>query len=214
MASDGVGQAPPFALFALVLKGRKVVVFGGGEEALRRCSELSECGAAITIVSPQVEPALEAWASARSVPIVFAEPQAAHLHGMWLAIVADRNPSWVALLGPAAEASRLFFCAVDQPEFNSLAHVGIATAGPLRIGISTSGAIPGIAGTLKRQLQKLLDDSGLGPALAQAAEMRRTTEPRERSALVKKWASRLTLSGKLSLDGEEPASAPQRPGPR
>ena len=44
----------------LRLHGRRVVVVGGGQVAHRRVAGLLEAGALVTVVSPEVTPALEA----------------------------------------------------------------------------------------------------------------------------------------------------------
>lgn len=49
-----------FPLFA-ELSGEPVLVVGGGRVALRRIERLLDCGASVTLVSPQVHPRIAAW---------------------------------------------------------------------------------------------------------------------------------------------------------
>ena len=47
----------------------------------------------------------------------------ADLDGVWLAVLTDMDPALAERLSRAAEARRVFFCAVDQPGFGSFSHV-------------------------------------------------------------------------------------------
>ena len=49
-----------FPLFA-ELSGEPVLVVGGGRVALRRVGKLLDCGASVTLVSPQVHPRIAGW---------------------------------------------------------------------------------------------------------------------------------------------------------
>ena len=50
----------------LRLRDRRVVVVGGGQVAHRRVAGLLEAGAQVTVVSPEVTPALEALVASRA----------------------------------------------------------------------------------------------------------------------------------------------------
>ncbi len=55
------------------LEGQKVLVVGGGEVALRKVSLLERCGALITLVAPQIAPALTERAAAGKLKIAVRE---------------------------------------------------------------------------------------------------------------------------------------------
>ncbi len=197
-------MAAPFFLAALDLSGRACVVFGGGDEAERRVRELSEHGAVLTLVTPAPGPALTALAlSSDTLVLHEREPALTDLDGVFLAVLADRNPAWVAMFGPAARARQLLFCAIDQPEFNSFAHVGVARAGVLQLGVSTSGRVPGVAGAIRKLLQTLLDDSRFERIVEKVQEVRESAPVSARSARVRALAAKIRLEGRLLLDDED-----------
>lgn len=191
-------------LLALDLEDKPVLLVGGSEEARLRLENLVHAGALVTLVGPEFCPELEA-ALATSPParVERREPLPTDLDGHWLVTIADRNPAWVDLFGPLAFERRIPLCAVDQPKHNTFAHVGIARAGKLQLGISTSGAVPGIAGVLKRSLQALLDRSDFASIVADLEEKRRNAEPSERSRLLRSLASRIRLEGRLYVDDDD-----------
>ena len=48
----------------LLVRGRRVVVVGGGRIAARKVEPLLEAGAQVEVVAPQVGPEVRAWADA------------------------------------------------------------------------------------------------------------------------------------------------------
>ena len=58
-------NATPVYPVGLRLRDRRVVVVGGGQVAHRRVAGLLEAGAQVTVVSPEVTPALEALVASR-----------------------------------------------------------------------------------------------------------------------------------------------------
>lgn len=192
-----------FFLAALDLRDRDCVLFGSGAEARQRAGTLVEHGARLLVVAPQPDDELRSWCTQHSrVRLEEREPLASDLDGVWLAVLAERHEPWRRFLAPLAERSRIFFCAVDDPAENSFAHVGVARAGALQIGVSTSGALPGIAGGIRRELQKQLDESQFERIVDELAERRELTAPAERGALVRSWAKRLRWEGRLHFDDE------------
>lgn len=213
-------DSPLFFLTALDLRQRLCVLFGGQGESLRRARELTERGAQLRVIAPQFSPEFTAWlASSPQVQVEQREPQISDLEGVWLAVQAETNASWADLLGPAAQERQIFFCAIDQPRWNSWAHVGIARAGFLQIGISTGGLVPGIAAVLRRQLQALLDQSSLASYLERLAQVRTQLPSGERFQRMKTWAENIQLEARVhiqedpSLEAFTHSSAPEQEKP-
>ncbi len=102
---------PPY-LAGLRLAGRRVVVVGGGNVAQRRVPTLLATGARVTVVSPQVTPALEGLGHEITwVPRTF---EAADLDEAWYAIAATDDPVANAAVSAAAEERRIFCVRSDD----------------------------------------------------------------------------------------------------
>lgn len=192
-------------LVALDLAGRSVLVIGGNEEALLRVRNLVRAGARVTLVSETLCDALKVALTNElaGVELLCRAPLDSDLDGRWLAVFAEQAPEKAAAFGQIAEERRVYFCAIDQPERNTFAHVGIARAGKLQLGISTSGAVPGIAGALKKQFQELLDRSEFEKIVVRLEQIRREAPREVRGSLLRKLASKIRLTGALTLAEDE-----------
>jgi len=191
-------QPSPF-LLALDLSGKPVLVVGSGEEAIARASALKDAGASVSLVAPAPEAMLQDWAAKNNVPLVEREPSEVDLDGMWLVVLADQNAQWAERLGRAARARRVFFCAIDQPKWNSFAHVALARAGALRVGFSSSGRAPALVAALRRELTRLFEEARLSDFVERMAELRERLPPERRAEKLRALASQIRLTGRLSL---------------
>src|SRR5262245_16012347 len=91
------------------LEGRSVLVVGGGSVALEKATSLLECGAIVTVVAPQIEPALEAlpvrWRRRRY--------ETGDLDGHFLAVAATSTRSVNRRVFIDAEARAMLCNVVD-----------------------------------------------------------------------------------------------------
>jgi uroporphyrin-III C-methyltransferase/precorrin-2 dehydrogenase/sirohydrochlorin ferrochelatase len=146
-------------LFPLFLKltDRKVLVVGGGPVAAGKVATLQEAGAAITVVAPEVGPALAELAAAGNIALVSRSFEAADLDGAWL-VVAAATPAVNRGVAAAAESQRLFVLAVDDPSAASAYGAGALRRGGVTVAVSTEGRAPALAGLLREGLEAVLPD--------------------------------------------------------
>jgi len=137
----------------LSLRGRRVLVVGGGPVAASKLSTLLSVGAAITLVAPKiVADAERAGVTLRRR--VFREPD---LDGVWF-VVAAATP-WVnASVARAAARRRIFVNAVDDPNHASAFFGGVVRRGDVTLAISSGGRVPGLVRLLREALADLLPD--------------------------------------------------------
>ena len=149
-------QMQLFPLF-LKLAGRKVLVVGGGPVATAKVASLRDAGAQITVVSPQVEPALAELAASGKISVVLRCFEAADLGGAWL-VVAAATPDVNRGVAAAAESQRLFVLAVDDPSAASAYGAGALRRGGVTVAVSTDGRAPALAGLLREGLEAVLPE--------------------------------------------------------
>ncbi len=106
-----MSDAAPY-LSGLILTDRKVVVVGGGHVAQRRVPTLIAAGADVTLVSPEVTPALEGMAN--EVTLVLREFVEGDLDGAWYVVAATDDPAANERISVAAEARRIFCVRSDD----------------------------------------------------------------------------------------------------
>src|SRR3954465_4535013 len=76
----------------LRLQGRRVVVVGGGQVAHRRVAGLLDAGAEVTVVSPEVTPAIEALVGPGSLTWLRRRYEPGDLDRAWYAVAATDDP--------------------------------------------------------------------------------------------------------------------------
>ena len=151
----------------LKLAGRRVVVVGGGPVATSKLRALLDAGAAVTVVAPEMTPAIDAAPVAR-IRRPFAPDD---LEGAWL-VVAAATPAVNRGVAAAAEARQLFVNAVDDPTNASLYLGGVVRRAGVTFAISTDGRAPALAGLLREGLDALLPDADLERWMDEAARLR------------------------------------------
>ena len=144
---------PLFPLF-LKLRGRRVLLVGGGPVAASKLAPLVAAGADVTVVAPEVVPEIAAAARVRIERRPFV---AADLDGAWL-VVAAAPPEVNREVSLAAEERRLFVNAVDDPRHASAYTGGVFGKGGVTVALSTGGEAPALAGLLREGLEALVPD--------------------------------------------------------
>jgi uroporphyrin-III C-methyltransferase / precorrin-2 dehydrogenase / sirohydrochlorin ferrochelatase len=123
----------------LRLQGRRVVVVGGGQVAHRRVAGLLEARALVTVVSPEVTPALEALVAPGSLGWVRRGYRAGDLDGAWYAVAATDDPSVNAAVAAEAEAARIFCARADDRSASSVWTPAVGRQGDLVVGVHGGG---------------------------------------------------------------------------
>ena len=154
-------EATPLFPVFLDLRGRDVLVVGGGAVARRKIEALLPTGARVRVGAPALDPALAAWvAEGRLVHLPGAfEP--AWLAGARLAIAATDDADVNRAVAEAAEARGVWVNVVDDAPLCAFQMPARVERGPLQIAISSGGGAPMLARYLREKLETDLD-----PALA------------------------------------------------
>ncbi len=136
---------------ALDPKHACLAVAGNGDLALRRLRALRQAGAQNTILfadAPSAE--LSAAAGAALQPNLPGEKALAGLHALW---IAGLDSATGAALAEAARGQRVLVNVEDMPEFCDFHSVAEIRRGDLLLTISTNGAAPGLASSIRRNLE-------------------------------------------------------------
>jgi precorrin-2 dehydrogenase/sirohydrochlorin ferrochelatase len=166
----------------LSLAGRRALVVGGGEVALRKARALADAGSAVRVVSPEFHADFAKDPRFECV----AEPYAAwHMSGMFLAVAATDDEAVNARVASDARRSGVLVNVVDRPDLSDFIVPATVERGRLRIAISTGGASPSLARRLREKLERKF-----GPEYATyldvMAEVRRDLLSRDLSPAVRR----------------------------
>lgn len=135
------------------LQGSRVLVVGGGEIALRKARLLSDAGAALCVVAPDVEGQLAALAreGGGEVRIRGYEPQ--DLDGCRLVIAATDDPALNAQVSADAQQRNLPVNVVDAPALCTVIFPAIVDRSPLVVAVSSGGDAPVLARLIRAKLE-------------------------------------------------------------
>jgi uroporphyrin-III C-methyltransferase/precorrin-2 dehydrogenase/sirohydrochlorin ferrochelatase len=107
-------QPEPLLPLGLRLRGRRVVVVGGGPVALRRIGALMAARASVTLVSPTAVAALEDLADRGRIHWWPRTYQEGDLQGAWLALACTADAGVNARVLAAADEARIFCLRADD----------------------------------------------------------------------------------------------------
>jgi sirohydrochlorin cobaltochelatase len=113
------GLGSPAYLAGLLLTGRKVVAVGGGCVSRRRVPALLAAGAEVTVVSPELHPALAALAAEGAIAWQRRTFTETDLDDAWYVIAATDDPATNAEIAAAAEARHTFCVRSDKSDEGS-----------------------------------------------------------------------------------------------
>lgn len=126
-------------LAGLCLRGRRVVVVGGGSVAQRRLPGLLASGARVTLVSPRVTPALRALAAAGDVLWTERAYQEGDLEGAWYGMAATSDPRVNAAVLAEAERTRVFCVRADDGPSGTAVTPATGGHDAVRVGVLGGG---------------------------------------------------------------------------
>lgn len=137
--SASTADRPPAYLAGLHLAGRRVVVVGGGRVAARRIPPLLESGADLVVVSPRIEPSIEALARAQHVAWLARDYAAGDLEGAWYALATTDSPSVNTRVVAEAEAARVFCVRADDGSAGLAVTPATARRGAVQLAVLSGG---------------------------------------------------------------------------
>jgi uroporphyrin-III C-methyltransferase / precorrin-2 dehydrogenase / sirohydrochlorin ferrochelatase len=129
------GRQDEAYLLGLRLRGRRVVVVGGGAVAARRVPRLLAVGADVLLVSPQATPALEELAAASRIEWRKREYQEGDCAGAWLVCACAGPASVNAQVASEAESQRVWCVRADDARESTAWTPAAGTAGGVSVGV-------------------------------------------------------------------------------
>ena len=132
---------------------------GGGQVAHRRVAGLLEARALVTVVSPELTPALEALVAPGAVTWHPRRYVAGDLAGAWYTVAATDDPAVNAAVAAEAERDRVFCARADDRSASSVWTPAVGRQGDLVIGVHGGGDPQRAVGVRDAVLAGLTDGS-------------------------------------------------------
>ncbi len=137
----------------LDIQNRKCLVVGGGSVGTRKVIKLLECGAKVTVVSPEMSDKVLALAGFESLTLKNRPYRTEDLEGMFLVIGATDDETLNRQISADAEDRNTLCNIADRPEVCNFILPSIVQRDDLVITISTSGRSPAMAKKLRKMLE-------------------------------------------------------------
>ena len=133
----------------LAVEGQPCLVVGGGPVARRKAEGLLACGAAVTVVAPDVDEEL----AALPVTVERRPYRAGDASRYRLVIAATDDVAANAAVAADAEAAGVWVNAADDIERSSFTLPSVGRRGPIVVAVSTGGESPAFAAWLRRRIE-------------------------------------------------------------
>jgi uroporphyrin-III C-methyltransferase/precorrin-2 dehydrogenase/sirohydrochlorin ferrochelatase len=147
------------------LKGRRIVVVGGGEIALRKVRLVQEASALITIIAKDYCPDLlemaakDKAAGCNGLELITAAYEHRHLlqyPDTVMVIAATNDRDLNRLVSEHAQAAYMLSNVVDDPGFSTVIFPSIVDRSPIQVAISSGGDAPVLVRLLRTRFESLL----------------------------------------------------------
>ncbi|MCT2532274.1 siroheme synthase CysG [SAR92 clade bacterium H231] len=147
------------------LKGRRIVVVGGGEIALRKVRLVQEASALITIIAKDFCPDLLEMAAkdkasgCNGLELITAGYEHQHLlqyPDTVMVIAATNDRDLNRLVSEHAQAANMLSNVVDDPGFSTVIFPSIVDRSPIQVAISSGGDAPVLVRLLRTRFESLL----------------------------------------------------------
>jgi siroheme synthase-like protein len=147
-------QVPKYYPIFLNIKGRRCVVVGGGEVALRKVRSLLEHGAEVEVISPELCAELAQLAQSGEIRAHTREYQAGDLENAFIAIAATDRAEVNQEVAAAAHREGVLVNVVDDAESSDFIAPSYLHRGGVTIAISTAGMSPALARKIRTKLEE------------------------------------------------------------
>ena len=140
------------------LKGKKVVIAGGGRIAARKAKVLDAEQADITFIAPEFSEEVSELAALKGYRLIKRGAETGDFSEAFLAILATNNREVNAALVRGLHESQLV-CVVDESGEGNVTFPATVRRGNLQIAVTSNGSSPKLTRKLKRELEEQFDFS-------------------------------------------------------
>ena len=138
------------------LKGRTVLIVGGGDVALRKARLLHSAGATLHVISPDIKQELQDLANFGQGKATLGNYGSLELSNYTLVVAATNNTAVNQQVSREAKLANLPVNVVDHPELCSFIFPAIVDRSPIIAAVSSGGSSPVLARILRAKLETVL----------------------------------------------------------
>jgi len=148
----GEGESRYYYPAFLNLKGKKVVIIGGGKVAQRKVVTLLKTGADLTVISPELTKKIEREKLKGRIKHIRRQYRKGDLKNAFLVIAATDSPD---VNEQVSKDAPCLVNVVDTPHLCNFIVPSVIKRNPLTIAVSTSGISPALSRSIRKELEKM-----------------------------------------------------------
>jgi siroheme synthase-like protein len=148
--------ASPYYPILLNVQGKKCLVVGGGNIALRKVQMLVEHGANVEVVSRTFCPELSRLAKDGAIRAIHRDYKAEDLDDSFVAIIATDDSEVNEMVATEARRMGILTNVVDKPDSSDFIVPSYFRHGDIIVAVSTSGRSPALARKIRGELETYL----------------------------------------------------------
>jgi precorrin-2 dehydrogenase/sirohydrochlorin ferrochelatase len=137
----------------LDLRGRPVLIVGGGAVAERKCRTLLEAGARVMVIAPDLSRGLLTLVARGAIEHLARDYRRGDLTGAFLVFVATGDKAVSREVADEAAERRILANIADMPELGDFATPSIVARGDLLLTVSTGGKCPLMAHAIREEIE-------------------------------------------------------------
>ncbi len=161
------------------MRGRRVILVGGGHVALEKIGKLVDSEADVTVVAPERIPQVQAFIDQGRARLLDRTYQSGDVEGYDLVMVATDDGEVNRFVADEARARKIWVNAADDVDNCDFILPSLASRGKIAIASSTGGSSPALARWLRERMEDFLSEEVV--ALADLlAEVRVLARARDR----------------------------------
>ena len=183
---------------SLKIAGRKCVVAGGGEVALRKVKALLEHGADVEVISPDLCPEMVRLGESGEISVHNHAYEMGNLAGAFLAIAATDDAETNRQVTVEARNKAILVNVVDDAENSDFIVPSYLSRDSLTIAVSTSGQSPALARKIRTRLEKEITGQ-YGALTRLIGEVRAEIKREEIKIENDRWQEALDIDSLLEL---------------
>jgi precorrin-2 dehydrogenase/sirohydrochlorin ferrochelatase len=176
----------------LNLEGKKCVVVGGGEVALRKVRALLDSGAKVVVVSPTLNSDLAQLAEVETISLISREYEPKDLKDAVIVVAATDIAEVNQNIAKKARKHGILVNVVDRPEESDFIMPSLVRRGDLILAVSTSGASPALAKKIRMRLEQTFGEE-YSPLLSLIKEVRQELKEQQLRVNTEDWQNALDL---------------------
>jgi len=138
------------------IKNKACLVVGGGRVAERKVMKLSKAGAAITVISKELTPALTELVHKSNVIFLQRQYCTDDVKGFFLVFAATNNKALNKQISAEAQQCNVMVNSLNGVDEGDFILPATCAVGDLHVGITTQGQSPALSAKLRRYFQSKL----------------------------------------------------------